>query len=92
MMQSEDLSRHFLDFTAKLQIGGGWECVYTWPNLMPDESPGSFAAAAEDEYTMSDIVPAFLGAYEVLGWDRYLRIAENCGQMLVKTQLLDSRV
>jgi hypothetical protein len=86
MMQSEDLSRHFLDFTAKLQMGGGWECVYTWPNLMPDESPGSFAAAAEDEYTMRDIVPAFLRAYEVLGDDRYLRVAENCGQMLVKTQ------
>ena len=30
--------------------------------------------------------PAFLRAYEVLGDDRYLRVAENCGQMLVKTQ------
>src|SRR5688572_8181177 len=86
MMQGEDLCRHFLDFTAKLQMGGGWEGVYTWPNLMPDESPGSYAAAAEDEYTMRHITPAFLRAYEVLGDDRYLRVAENCGQMLVKTQ------
>jgi hypothetical protein len=53
---------------------------------MPDESPGSYAAAAEDEYTMRYIVPAFLRAYEVLGEDRYLRVAENCGQMLVQTQ------
>lgn len=86
MMQGEDLCRHFLDFTANLQMGGGWEGVYTWPNLLPDESPGSYAAAAEDEYTMRHITPAFLRAYEVLGEDRYLRVAENCGQMLVKTQ------
>jgi hypothetical protein len=86
MMEGEDVCRHFLDFTEKLQMGGGWEGVYTWPNLMPDESPGSYAAAAEDEYTMRDITPAFLRAYEVFGDDRYLRVAENCGQMLVKTQ------
>jgi hypothetical protein len=86
MMQSEDLCRHFLDFTAHLQMGGGWEGVYTWPNLMPDESPGSYAAAAEDDYTMRHVTPAFLRACEVLGDDRYLRVAENCGQMLVKTQ------
>ncbi len=85
-MQGEDLCRHFLDFTSTLQMGGGWEGVYTWPNLMPDESPGSYAAAAEDEYTMRHIVPAFLRAYEVLGDDHYLRVAENCGQLLVKTQ------
>jgi len=85
-MQGEDLCRHFLDLTANLQMGGGWEDVYTWPNLMPDESPGSYAAAAEDEYTMRDITPAFLRAYEVLGDERYLRVAENCGQMLAKTQ------
>ena len=46
MMEGEDLCRHFLDFTATLQMGGGWEGVYTWPSLMPDESPGSYAAAA----------------------------------------------
>ncbi len=86
MMQGEDLCRHFLDFTAKLQMGGGWEGIYTWPNLMPDESPGSYAAAAEDEYTMRWIIPAYIRAYEVLGDDRYLRVAENCGQMLVKAQ------
>ncbi len=86
MMEGEDLCRHFLDFTATLQMGGGWEGVYTWPNLMPDESPGSYAAAAEDEYTMRHVIPAFLRAYEVLGDDRYLRVGENCGQMLVKTQ------
>jgi len=85
-MEGEDLCRHFLDFTAKLQMGGGWEGVYTWPNLMPDESPGSYAAAAEDDYTMRHVTPAFLRAYEVLGDDRYLRVAENCGQMLVRTQ------
>jgi len=86
MMEGEDLSRHFLDFTVRLQMGGGWEGVYTWPNLMPDESPGSYAAAAEDEYTMRHVAPAFLRAYEVLGDERYLRVAETCGQMLVKTQ------
>ena len=86
MMHAEDICRHLLDFTAKLQMGGGWEGLYTWPNLMPDESPGSYAAAAEDEYTMRYIIPAFLRAYEVLGEDRYLRVAEKCGQMLVKTQ------
>lgn len=86
MMEGEDLCRHFLDFTATLQMGGGWEGLYTWPNLMPDESPGSYAAAAEDEYTMRHVTPAFLRAYEVLGDDRYLRVAEHCGQMLVKTQ------
>lgn len=86
MMQGEDLCRHFLDFTASLQMGGGWEGVYTWPNLMPDESPGSYAAAAEDEYTMRHVTPAFLRACEVLRDERYLRVAENCGQMLVKTQ------
>lgn len=86
MMQGEDLCRHFLDFTGDLQMGGGWEGIYTWPNLMPDESPGSYAAAAEDEYTMRHITPAFLRACEVLGDDRYLRVAENCGQMLVKNQ------
>lgn len=86
MMRGEDLCRHFLDFTANLQMGGGWEGVYTWPNLMPDESPGSYAAAAEDDYTMRHVTPAFLRACEVLGDERYLRVAENCGQMLVKTQ------
>jgi Concanavalin A-like lectin/glucanases superfamily len=86
MMQGEDLCRYLLDFTAKLQMGGGWECVYTWPNLLPDESPGTYAALAEDEYTLRDIVPTYLSAYEILGEDRYLRVAENCGQMLVKAQ------
>jgi len=86
MMEGEDLCRYFLDFTAKLQMGGGWEGVYTWPNLMPDDRPGSYAAAAEDEYTMRHITPALLRAYEILGEDRYLRAAENCGQMLLKTQ------
>jgi len=86
MMQGEDVCRHFLDFTANLQMGGGWEGIYTWPSLMPDESPGSYAAVAEDEYTMRHITPAFLRAYDVLGDDRYLRVAENCGQMLVKNQ------
>jgi hypothetical protein len=86
MMRGEDLCRYFLDLTAGLQMGGGWEGIYTWPNLMPDESPGSYAAVAEDEYTMRYVTPAFLHAYEVLGDDRYLRVAENCGQMLVKTQ------
>ena len=33
---------------------------------MPDESPGSYAAAAEDEYTMRHITPAFLRAYEAV--------------------------
>ena len=86
ILEGEDLCRHFLDFTARLQMGGGWEGVYTWPNLMPDESPGSYAAAAEDDYTMRYVTPAFLRAYDVLGDDRYLRVAENCGQMLVRTQ------
>ena len=49
MMEGEDGCRHLLDMTAGLQMGGGWEGPYTWPNLMPDESPGSYAAAAEDE-------------------------------------------
>ncbi len=86
MMQGEDVCRHFLDFTADSQMGGGWEGIYTWPSLMPDESPGSYAAVAEDEYTMRHITPSFLRAYDVLGDDRYLRVAENCGQMLVKNQ------
>jgi len=86
VMEGEDLGRYFLDFTAKLPMGGGWEGVYTWPHLMPDESPGSYAAAAEDDYTMRHVTPAFLRAYEVLGDDRYLRVAENGGQMLVRPQ------
>jgi hypothetical protein len=86
ILEGEDLCRHFLDFTARLQMGGGWEGVYTWPNLLPDESPGSYAAVAEDEYTMRHVTPAFLRAYDVLGDDRYLRVAEHCGQMLVRTQ------
>ncbi len=86
IMRAEDGCRHVLDLTETLQMGGGWEGFYTWPNLMPDESPGSYAAVAEDEYTMRYIAPAFLRAYEVLGDDRYLRVAEHCGQMLIKTQ------
>ena len=86
MMRAEDGCRALLDLTATIQMGGGWEGVYTWPNLMPDESPGSYAAVAEDEYSMRYIAPAFLRAYEVFGDDRYLRVAEQCGQMLVTTQ------
>ena len=35
---------------------------------------------------MRHITPAFLRAYEVLREERYLRVAENCGQLLLKTQ------
>lgn len=86
LMRAEELVRAWLDQLLALQLGGGWQCIFDWPTLIPTEAPGTYSVLAEDEYTVRYTMTAMLRGYEVLGDDRYLRSALQAGEMLVATQ------